>query len=129
MTVQQTRDYYKEVIEPINFIEDEEMAEEIIKAVLGILTSKLSEQEASEFTAELPDYLSYEILRGHQLRPTPTTAHETIGVIADQFNLDSEQAHKAIQEVIGVAKQQASGEISDVAAELSDDWREALDAA
>lgn len=105
------------------------MAEEAVKAVLGILSSKLSEQEAREFTADLPDYLSYEILRRHQMNPTPATPNDTIRIVADKFDLETEQAQDLMLEIIGVAKQQASGEISDIAAELSDDWREAIDEA
>ena len=129
MPIQQTKDHYKEVVETIDFVADEEMAEEAIKAVLGILSSKVSEQEAREFTANLPDYLSYEVLRGHQVNPAPATPSDTIDIVSDKFDLKWEQARKLMMEIIGVAKQQASGEISGIAAELSDDWREAIDEA
>ncbi|MFP8489781.1 DUF2267 domain-containing protein [Gracilimonas sp. Q87] len=129
MAIQQTQDYYKQALETLDFVKDEEMAEEVVKGVLGVLTSKLSEQEAKEFTAQLPDYLSYENLRGHQANPSPTTAGETIDILSDHFKIDNEQANEAFQQVIGVAKEQASGEISDIAAELSNDWREAIDKA
>lgn len=129
MSIQQTQDYYKEIIEPIDFVEDEEMAEEAIKAVLGILASRITEQEAREFTAELPGYLSYETLRGHQLTPTPTSPADTINIIADKFNIEKKQAHELIQKIIGVAKEQAAGEISHIAAEISEEWRKAIDEA
>lgn len=118
-----------EVIEPLDYVEDEKMAEEAIKAVLGILASRISEQEAKEFTAELPDYLSYETLRGHQLSPTPTSPSDTIEIVADKFNITEDKAHELMQHIIGVAKEQAAGEISDIAAEISDEWREAIDEA
>lgn len=126
---QQTQGYYKEAVQALNFIPNEETAEKGIKAVLGILTSKLDEQEAREFTAELPDYLDYETLRGHQEKPTPVSPYDAVEGIANELNLELGQANELMNEVISVAKEQAKGEISDIAAQLSDDWREALDEA
>lgn len=129
MPIQQTRDYYKEAVQAIDFVEDEDMAEEAVKAVLGILSSKISEQEAREFTADLPEYLNYDILRGHQVNPAPATPADTIEIVADKFDLEKEEARYLMLEIIGVTKEQNSGEISDIAAELSSDWQEALDRA
>lgn len=125
----QIQDYYKEAVQALDFIPDEQTAEKGTKAVLGILTSKLDEQEAREFTAELPDYLDYETLRGHQERPTPASPHDAVEGIATEFNLELEQANELMNAVISVAKEQAKGEISDIAAQLSEEWRDALDQA
>lgn len=118
-----------EAVQALDFIHDDETAEKGIKAVLGILASKLDEQEAREFTAELPDYLDYETLRGHQEKPTPTSPYDTVEIIGNELNLEPGQANELMNEVISVTKQQAKGEVSDIAAQLSEDWREALDQA
>lgn len=126
---QQIQDYYKETVQALDFIPDEETADKGIKAVLGILASKLDEQEAREFTAELPDYLDYETLRGHQKKPTPVSPYEAVEGIANELNLELGQANELMNKVISVAKEQAKGEVSDIAAQLSEDWRKALDEA
>lgn len=126
---QQIQDYYMEAVQALDFIQDDKTAEKGIKAVLGILTSKLDEQEAREFTAELPDYLDYETLRGHQAKPTPTSPYDAVEIVANELNLELGQANELMNEVISVVKEQAKGEVSDIAAQLSDDWREALDQA
>lgn len=127
MSIQQTQDYYRERLVSLDFIEDSNAAEKITKAALGILTSDLSDQEAKEFTARLPDYLSYEVLRNHQIRPADRTPNEAVIVIADQFDLERDQAEKAIREVLSVTKEQASGEISQIAYELPAEWAKWID--
>lgn len=62
--IMQITDSYQEIIETLDFIDSQEEAREATKTTLGLITSSLSDQEAREFTAQLPDYLDYETLRG-----------------------------------------------------------------
>lgn len=46
---------------------------------------------------QLPEPLTLDRLRGHQARPTPTSAEDYFPVIAGQFNLNTDQAADAVQ--------------------------------
>lgn len=98
---------YRDFIDPVSkleFIEDVDAADSMVKAVLGILASRIEDDEHARLLAEaLPAPLSYERLRGHQAGPTPLKAEDYSAVIADQFGLDREQADRVIGAVLQVA--------------------------
>lgn len=127
MQKQQIKDYYKEALMQLDFVESDSMAEEALKAVLGVLTSKLSEQEAKEFTATLPEYLTYETLRGHQAKPTLAKPLDTVEILANKFDLSQDKATELMHEIISVTKAQAPGELSHMMVELPDEWQKTVD--
>lgn len=121
------QDPYLEAAQIPDYILNEFMAEKAVKTVLGIFTSKLSEDQARKFTSELPEYLTYENLRGHQENPTPATPSDCINIVAENLDLEKEQAHELMMKIMSVAKSETKGEINKIASELSSDWRDALE--
>lgn len=121
-----SQDQYMEAALLPDYILNEFMAEKAVKTVLGIFTSKLSDEQARRFTSELPDYLDYDVLRGHQENPTPASLSDCIEILREELEVEEEQAYELMMKIISVAKQQTSGEINEVATELSEDWQEAV---
>jgi uncharacterized protein (DUF2267 family) len=120
-------DFIRAVSE-LDFIHDEEEADSAVKAALGILASRLDEDEARKLTEYLPNPLSYEKLRGHQLTDTDISAEEFISEIADQFNLDEDQAQELINTVLQIAKEAIGYDtIVELEQHLPEDWAEVFE--
>lgn len=123
----QNRDLYLEAAQIPSFIDTETMARNAVKAVLGILVSKLSEGEARNFTKTLPEYLNYEKLRGHQENPTPATPSDCVNIVAQTLDITKEQAQELMLKIISVAKREAPDEAQSAAAQLSSEWLEVFE--
>ncbi len=123
----QITDSYQEIIETLDFINSEEEARRATKAVLGIIASSLSDQEAREFAAQLPDYLGYETLRGTPQERDNILPNECIDILQDEFNLDEDNARALLNQVVEITIREAKGEVSDVIKDLDDKWKEVFD--
>lgn len=121
-------DDFIEQVKELEFIESEKEADAAVKAVLGLLAGRMEETDARLMADHLPDPLTYERLRGRQQDVTDITAGEYISEIADQFNLDEDQAEELVDTVLVVAKE-AMGEdtVSDLERRLPSDWAEILE--
>lgn len=111
------------------FIPDRETADAAIKAVLGILASKLDDEQAHELSDSLPEPLNYEKLHSHQVRKLPISADEYIAVICEQFKLDDIQASQLIQETLRVTKEAVKDKINQFTSRLPADWSALIEAA
>lgn len=123
------QDYYTDIIQSLDYINDDKTAEETVKAVTGIITSSLNEQEAREFTATLPKELDYDTLRGNQVYRNADTPDDCIEVLKDQFGWHDEQALMAMWKVTNIIAQNAPGEISDLLVQLPSEWQAIFDQA
>lgn len=120
-------DFIRAVSE-LDFIQDEEEADSAVKAALGILTGRLDEEEARKLTEDLPNPLTYEKLRGHQLNIKDISAEEYISEIADQFSLDEDQAQELVSTVLQVAKEAIGYEtVAELEQHLPEDWAEVFE--
>jgi uncharacterized protein (DUF2267 family) len=121
---------YQEFIDEVmdlDFIEDEDIADAGIKAVLGILAGNIPEEEAQLLTEGFPQPLSYEKLRGMQKNITGISAEQYITEIANQFDIDEDDARMLINTVIQVARDAAGDEVfNEVEDSLPPDWVEIL---
>lgn len=123
-------DLFIGALRELDFITRDVKADHAVKAVLGVLASKLPEDEARLLTSRLPGPLSFERLRGHQAKPTPTSGENYFTVIAKQLNLPEEDATRVIQRVLHIAMQTLEDDQrARVAKALPEDWRALLDAA
>lgn len=120
----QITDSYQEIIETMDFIDDQETARSAVKAVLGMITSSLNDQEAKEFTARLPDYLDYETLRDPRERAIWRSPDQCVQVLQNEFNLEENEARALMQQVVAITVREAKGEVSDLVKELGDEWAE-----
>lgn len=111
------------------FISDRETADAAVKAVLGILASRLEEEQAHQLTESLPEPLNYERLHSHQVRKLPISAEEYIAVIREQFKLDDIQASELIQQTLRVTKEAVKDKINEFTSRLPADWSALIEAA
>ncbi len=84
-------------------IADRETADGVVKAVLGILFSRMPEEDAREFALSLPAPLSFDRLRGHAM-PSGLTMEQYTREIAMQFGVSHEEARQVITSVLHEVK-------------------------
>jgi uncharacterized protein (DUF2267 family) len=124
---------YSEIVnrvERLDFITDSETADSAVKAVLGILTSRMEETDARKLTEQLPGPLTLDKLRGHQRRVEEISAAQYISEIGTQFSLSSENAGELVKTVLHTAKEATGdGVFHDVEESLPSDWRELIEKA
>lgn len=113
---------YQELIQSIadlDFIENEETADAAIKAAFGIIVSMMGKEDARAFTQDLPDLLTLEKLRSHQVREVKVTPEQYIEEIATQFNLNEDDAREVVHTILHTTKQ-------NLADEKVEEWKEKL---
>jgi uncharacterized protein (DUF2267 family) len=98
---------YREFIEKMreqDFIADDQTADALVKAVLGILASGLTHSMAQNLASVLPAPLDYDRLRGHQVKPLSLDSAGYVKNIAAQFDLRQDQARRAVAVILGKAR-------------------------
>ncbi|NBC64485.1 MAG: DUF2267 domain-containing protein [Bacteroidetes bacterium] len=123
----QITDSYQEIIEMLDFVHTKDQAGEVTKAILGMISSSLTDQEARELAAQLPDYLDYETLRGEPQEQDNILPEECIEILRDKFSFDENQARAVLNQVIGITVREAKGEVSDLVKDLDNEWKEYFD--
>lgn len=123
----QITDSYQEILETLDFIDSQDEAEEITKTILGMIATSLSEKEAREFTAQLPDYLDYKTLRGEPQRRERLLPGKVIQVLQQKFGWNEDDARAALNQVTAITAREAKGEVSDILKDLEDEWKEYFD--
>jgi len=100
-------DYPKlvERIKNLAFIADEQKADAAIKAILGTYASRMHEKHAKIFTANLPDPLTFNKLRGHQAHDTNISLAQFTDQIERQFHLSTEQMQTLLLTVLHAVKE------------------------
>lgn len=93
-------DEFVQSVSSLDFMQDTDTADAAIKAILGILASSMDDKEARDFTSRLPEPLTLERLRGHQVRPTRISVEEFVSEIQEQFKLTNGQARLLINKVL-----------------------------
>lgn len=123
----QIKDSYQEIVETLDFVDTQDQAGEVTKAILGMISSSLTDREAREFAAQLPDYLDYETLRGDPQEQDNILPEQCIENLRDKFSFDENQARAALNHVIGITVREAKGEVSDIVKNLDNEWKEYFD--
>lgn len=110
-------------VNDLSFIENEETAGAAVKAAFGIIASMMDDEEVKRFTEALPEPLTLEKLRGHQISALKVKPAEYIEQMATQFNLDSSQARELVQTIIHTTKVNLSGDkVREWKAYLPQEW-------
>lgn len=120
----QINDYYIPVIHTFDFINTEDEARNGIKTVLGVIVSSLSDETARDFTAQLPDWLDYETLRGAHQVPEANTPSECVDLLKEAQDLDDNQAEALMRKVVALTVQESPGDLGALIVELPDEWEE-----
>jgi uncharacterized protein (DUF2267 family) len=115
-------------VEDLDFIKTREKADAAVKAVLGILASRLKESQAHELTEKLPAPLTYGKLRSHQMGVAlAITVDVYVKDIEAQFHLQEDQARQLIMTVLHITKNALDPDtLADLKTNLPPDWAEAI---
>src|SRR5438046_7268132 len=91
-------DYQKflDHVQRFEFVRDPDAA---VKAVCGILASRMDEANAREFTSHLPEPLTLDLLRGHQENPPNISVEDAVTTLLQQFHISRQQARELLQSV------------------------------
>lgn len=112
----------------LTFIRDEAQAEAAVKAVLGILASRLEEREARRLVASLPDPLSLESLRGHQASVADLSVEQYYGSLAKQFQISTDQAQVLAVTILRLVKEALDFEgMRDIERSLPGEWTDLIE--
>lgn len=118
-----TRDLYFEAAQLPDYVETENMAKEAVKTVLGIIASKMSDEDARAFVKDLPEYLNYKNLRGHQEKLTAATPEDCISILQDKLKITEEQAEELMLKIISVVETENKDKPGDITKRLTAEWR------
>lgn len=118
-----------QAVKKFNFIgNDEQQADAAVKATMGIIASRMTEEDAREFANSLPEPLSLEKLRSHQDYQNQVSPQEHFQVIATQFNINEEEAQRMVKDVLHTAKEGISEEqFNTWKQKLPADWSSFMD--
>jgi uncharacterized protein (DUF2267 family) len=115
-------DFIREVL-ALEFIEDAETADSAVKTVLRILTSRLDEPVARDFTDKLPPRLSFDSLHVTRGPAVLISLDEAVTKIAAQFKLEIGQSARLIGTVLDAVKRAVGSEgVRDLEQHLPSDW-------
>jgi uncharacterized protein (DUF2267 family) len=103
----------------LDFVPDEKKADAMIKSVLGHFAGRMIEDHAMKFTADLPEPLDYETLRGHQINVTAISPDQYITDLSKQFDIRNDQAETLTRTIFHTLKK-------DILKEKSSFWQEYL---
>jgi uncharacterized protein (DUF2267 family) len=123
-------DKFLDNVQNLDFIPNRETADAATKAVLGILVSRLPEEQVREMSGKLPEPLTLERLRGMQKYIENISFERYVTDIANEFWFDHEQAQLLISIVLGIAREAMGEETSSRLQErLPADWAGGLNRA
>lgn len=122
---------YNALIKSVNrldFIQTEEVADAAVKAALGIMVSRLNEEEARRLTSYLPEPLTFEKLRSHQARDLKINREEYVSEIATQFKIREDEARTLIKTVLQTTKENLpQDQVQELEDNIPDDWATLMD--
>jgi len=114
-------------VKDLQFIKDKATAEAAVKAVLGVLVSRLEEEVAQDFAETLPKPLDFDMLRGRQVNVTEVSVQQYRDTIAEQFELELDEAWQLVRTVLHIVRDGLSDEIiEDIQETLPSDWQRFL---
>ena len=122
---------YMDQVMKLPFINDEKAADSAIKAVLGVLASKIDEDWAQELTNVLPPELDLATLRSHQQKPVMLSIDDFFASVATQMHLDWQQARDLVGRVFHCVKESDEGAdiMGEIETKLPPDWAAIVDQA
>ena len=117
-------------VKKLDFVDRRGLADALLKAVLGILASRLSAPAAKSMTRVLPEPLTYAKLREAQDRRDRGSVEQCVQQVSRQFNLSRGEAERAVTTVLKAAKRGMDADLRQtILQDLPKDWRELIGAA
>ena len=122
---------YQEFIDDIkvlDFIKDDNTADAAIKAVLGIMTGNIKEEDAKFITGALPEPLQLPKLKEYQKNRNPVTFSQCILRLAQEFDMNESRARILADTVLRSTRAALGGErLGQVEEILPESWRDAIE--
>jgi uncharacterized protein (DUF2267 family) len=116
-------------VKKLDFVDRRGLADALLKAVLGILASRLSAPAAKRLVQVLPEPLTYAKLRDGQVRRDRGTVEQCFQQVSRQFNLSRAEAERAVGAVLKAAKRGMDPDLRRrILQDLPRDWRELITA-
>lgn len=91
-------------VQELDFVEDRDTADAMVKSVLGHIASKMREAQARAFADDLPEPLNYQKLRPRQAYVSPISLDQFVLDLERQFSISVEQAQSLIRTILHFAK-------------------------
>ena len=121
---------YDEIIKRVrklDFIRNDQRADAAVKAVLGILASRLNDEQAHKLAEKFPEQLAQNRFGSDDRGMQPISVTEYTAGISAQYKISVHQARTLVRNVLYFTKL-ASGDnfILDIKKGLPVDWAEAI---
>lgn len=118
---------FRKNIDRLDFIDGPTEADAAIKTVLGVMTSRLDEQRARDFTGRLPDPLDFDALRSHQQGELDVSAEAFVGQISNQFKLNDDESRRLIDTIMRRTREVVGDQVfNEVCRSLPADWQDMM---
>jgi len=88
----------------LNFVSDETRADAMIKSVLGQYSSRMTDEHARTFAADLPEPLDFEKLRGHREFVSSLSLDQFVTNVSEQFDIRKEQVQTLVSTIFRTIK-------------------------
>ncbi len=110
-------------VKELEFIDDEETADQVVRSVLSIFAGQMAEPEARKLTGELPRQLSYEKLRDAYRETPDINAEDYVRELGDQYNLRDAESRRVIKAVFEATKKSVDREtLEELERKVPEDW-------
>ncbi len=110
-------------VKELEFIDDEETADQVVRSVLSIFAGRMAEAEARRLTEELPKQLSYDKLRDAYRETPDINAEDYVRELGDQFNLRDAESRRLIRAVFEATKESLGKEtLDELEKNVPEDW-------
>jgi uncharacterized protein (DUF2267 family) len=117
-------------VKKLDFVDRRGLADALLKAVIGILASRLSAPAAQKLVQVLPEPLTYAKLRNAQDRRDRGSVEQCFRQVSRQFNLSRSEAERAVNTVLKAAKRGMDADLRQrILRDLPKDWRDLIGAA
>lgn len=114
-------------VRKLDFIRNDQTADAAVKAVLGILVSRLSDEQARKLAEKFPEHLALNRFGSDDRSMQPISVTEYTAGISAQYKISVHQARTLVRNVLYFTKV-ASGDnfVLDIKKGLPVDWAEAI---
>jgi hypothetical protein len=114
-------------VRKLDFIRNDQTADAAVKAVLGILASRLNDEQAHKLAEKFPEHIVLNRFGSDDRSMQPVSVSEYTAGISAQYKISVHQARTLVRNVLYFAKV-ASGDsfILDIKKGLPIDWAEAI---
>lgn len=110
-------------VKELEFIDDEETADQVVKSVLSIFAGQMAEAEARRLTDELPKQLSYDKLSDAYRETPDINAEDYVRELGDQLNLRDAESRRVIRAVLEATKESLGKEtLDELEKNVPEDW-------